>query len=143
MSYKIINKDGEIISQSTFTLMTEEVQDAKAFIENAIMHGNTSWYEVSEYILGFLLDTADFHKKVWHGKVNAVTQVTEEYLELFTLLDTFRDDGLMIEVEYRVVYDTESDGLQMETLWASNRYEIRKRLSGNWTNIIAKEVVMD
>jgi hypothetical protein len=49
----------------------------------------------------------------------------------------------MIEVEYRVVYDTEVDGIKVTDIWASNPYEIRKRIPGNWTNIIAKEVAMN
>jgi hypothetical protein len=142
MGYRLVNADGEVMSITVLECVAASVPNAVGFISNAIMHGNTSWDKVSEYVLGFLLDEVNFHGSVGKiAKTEALLQLMEKYSALFGLIDELRDLGSSIEVKYKVVYDTKS-GIKTAEIWASNSYDIRRRLPGNWTNIIAKEVIM-
>ena len=144
MGYRILNQKGELLAPRVFASIIKSVPDAGAYIHTAIRYGNTDWGKVSEFLVGFMLDSVAFHQKVGKkGKTNALIQLMDEYGELFGLLDELRDLELVIELQYKVVYESEHDGIKMCEVWASTDFEIRKRIPGNWKNIIAKEVIMD
>jgi len=142
MEYKILNPKGEMLSSKTFNSITGSVDHAKEYIENAISHDNTTWDNISEYLVGFLLDSVSFHAAVGKtARVAAISKLMEDHNDLFGLIAELRGLELTIEIKYSVVYETAGQEMRVIEVFASNAFEIHGKIPGNWRRIIARQVI--